>query len=144
MNVPQDTPMPLTGLAVLVVEDDPIIAFDICDILRAAGASIVGPCTKLDKAIGAAGTAELHAAILDIRLGSQSVYPVAECLLLRAVPIVFYTGHGRQDALKKHWPGCEALRKPVTPAALVEAVSTAVSAKMLPFGNVGLTKEGTG
>lgn len=123
--VPPDcSQSPLHDARVLVVEDDPIIAYDTAEILRAAGAHIVGPIFNLESAVLAARSQPLSAAILDIRLKEATVFPVAEVLVEREVPFAFYTGNGSELTLKKDWPGCLVINKPVTPKVLVATVRT--------------------
>ena len=42
---------PLEGIAVLVLEDEPIVALDLQDILEQAGATVVGPAHTLSQAL---------------------------------------------------------------------------------------------
>jgi CheY-like chemotaxis protein len=93
-----DTHAPaLRGRRLLVVEDDYFIAADIVRTLEAIGVEVVGPAggvrDALDLIRGA--VAPLDAALLDIHLGNERVFPVADELIERAVPYIFVTGYDR-------------------------------------------------
>src|ERR1700709_917173 len=84
----------LTGLRLLIVEDEYTIAFDLTDTLQAAGAITLGPTSSLAEAL-ALVEAERHldGAVLDINLNGELVSPVADALRARSVPFVFATGY---------------------------------------------------
>jgi DNA-binding NarL/FixJ family response regulator len=96
---------------VLLVEDQMIVAMQIDDMLRAAGCEVVGPIGTLQAAIAIAHEEVLDAAVLDINLDGEGVYPAAEELHARGVPFMFATGYG-QSALPKKWRDQPRLSKP--------------------------------
>lgn len=120
----------LNGLNVFVVEDESLVLFSLEDVLTELGCLIVGPAMRLPQALAAAGDAsEIDVAILDVNLGGQPVFPVAEKLKARGVEIVFATGYGR-EGLPEEWRGHPVLLKPYT-ADDVEQALTAVAAAHL-------------
>ncbi|HZV20668.1 MAG TPA: response regulator [Hyphomicrobiales bacterium] len=119
---------PLRDERVLVVEDNPIIAFDIADILRVAGALVVGPFVRLEPAISAVHAERVSVGVLDVRIGEVTVFPVARALHARSIPFLFYTGHEYEGTLKTNWPGCRVLSKPVRAEALVVTVVELIAA----------------
>ena len=76
-------PTGLSGLRVLVVEDDMLIAICVEEVLQSLGCVVVGPVSKLDAAMRMANDEALDAAILDINIRGGRVYPVAERLRAR-------------------------------------------------------------
>jgi DNA-binding response OmpR family regulator len=110
---------PLAGTRILVVEDEAIIAFDLTEVLTRAGADVVGPARTLAAALGQAARGEFSAALLDVWLGSETVFPVAKALFDRGIPLVFHTGDANGAALTNVWPGCEILTKPASREAIV-------------------------
>src|SRR3712207_954447 len=85
---------PLAGRRVLVVEDEYFIADDIARALRKLGAEVVGPLASRDEALDAFSSGQsIDAAVLDINLRGDAVYPVADALRGRKVPFVFATGY---------------------------------------------------
>jgi CheY-like chemotaxis protein len=88
-------PYDLHKLRVLVVEDEYVIALDLASALAELGAEVIGPVPSVDQALSVIRehAGELDAAVLDINLGSETAYPVAELLRERRVPFVFATGY---------------------------------------------------
>jgi CheY-like chemotaxis protein len=114
----------LSGVRVLVVEDDPLLAMDLDATLAQAGAVVVGPCQTLDEALLRADAGDFAVAVLDFGLGSESVSPVARRLVKRGVPFVLYTGRSRHEPSMAEWSGCSIVEKPASMRALVSAVRT--------------------
>jgi DNA-binding response OmpR family regulator len=119
----------LTGVAVLVVEDEPIVALDLASMLEDAGARVIGPAFTLAEAEALSENLEITVAVLDLRLGNQTVAPVATKLFRRNVPIIFHTGHGTLESLSAEWPDCRLLLKPARPDELVAAVAAALQGR---------------
>ena len=113
----------LSGARVLVVEDEAYIALDLYATLTDAGAEVIGPSLTLAEAFALAGREPLSAAILDVRLGRDTVGPVARQLAARGIPFFFYTGQVEADAIRKQWPGSKIISKPASSRTLVGAVA---------------------
>jgi DNA-binding response OmpR family regulator len=90
----------------------------LAEILVSAGWQVVGPVAHLATALDAAASEGFDAAVLDVNLGGQSVYPVAEVLDARRVPFVFVTACGR-DALPPSFCERPHLGKPFAPGELI-------------------------
>jgi DNA-binding response OmpR family regulator len=116
----------LDGARVLVVEDDFLIGLELCAILTDAGAEVIGPMQTVQSALARAGDQTFSAAILDIRLGKETVEPVAQCLAEQHVPFLFYTGQSRTDPVRAIWPECQIVAKPALPTSLLRAVAALV------------------
>jgi DNA-binding response OmpR family regulator len=117
---------PLSGVRVLVVEDDPLTAMDLEDTLAQAGAAVVGLCQTLDEAMARAKIEDFAVAVLDFSLGSDTASPVARRLIHRGVPFVLCTGKSSRDPSLAEW-ACPIVEKPASPRALVSAVKTVLS-----------------
>jgi two-component system, response regulator PdtaR len=124
MNAAVDRP--LQGARILVAEDDAILAFDLGITLQRAGAQVLGPTLTLAHTLAMAQTAPLSAAVLDVSLRGEEVFPAAQELKERGVGIVFYTGYAAVDQLRRDWPDAQVLTKPVPARLLVEAVRRAL------------------
>jgi DNA-binding response OmpR family regulator len=111
----------LAGARVLIVEDDFLIAIDLETILAKAGAKVSGPCRTVKDALAAIDG--VGAAVLDIRLGDQTVDPIARQLDERGVPFLFYTGQIDTDPIRRKWPDHKILAKPARPQCIVMAVA---------------------
>jgi DNA-binding response OmpR family regulator len=67
----------LSGVRVLVVEDDPLMAMDLEDTLADAGAVVVGLCRTVDEATARVDADDFAVAVLDFSLGSDTASSVA-------------------------------------------------------------------
>ena len=87
---------PLSGRRVLVIEDEYFLADDLVRALSTLGARIVGPFGDLDEATDIVDRdIAIDAAIVDVNLRSQMVFPLARLLRTRNIPFVFTTGYDR-------------------------------------------------
>jgi CheY-like chemotaxis protein len=80
----------LKALRILLVEDDGLVAMMLEDMLGDLGCELVGSFVRVGAALAwieAGG--EVDAALLDVNLGDESVFPVAEALRARGVPFAF-------------------------------------------------------
>ena len=83
--------LPLIGKRFLILEDEPLIAMDIEQILRDAGAELVELCTALD-ADELKKLESYDAAVLDLNIGGRSSVPVAEALKRHDIPFIVVSG----------------------------------------------------
>jgi two-component SAPR family response regulator len=81
---------------VLIVEDEYMLAMDLAQVLSGHEVDVIGPVPSVrDAMLLIERGAEIDAAVLDVNLGGESVFPVAEALQARAIPFVFTTGYER-------------------------------------------------
>mgnify|MGYP006198164957 CR=1 FL=1 len=92
--------MKLAGKHVLVLEDEPIIAFALEDMLIDEGSTVV-VASSLSDAMQTLSHEEYDFAILDVNLKGESVWPVAERLREQRIPFVLATG-GHVDPPPAH------------------------------------------
>jgi PAS domain S-box-containing protein len=108
-------PVAGAGGRVLVVEDEALIAMELCQDLESFGWKIVGPAASVEEAMHLLDNLPLlpDAAVLDVNLGGQPVYPFAEWLQARGVPFLFCTGY---EQLDDHHRYCDwtTMRKPIS------------------------------
>ena len=118
----------LHGARVLLVEDDILLLMELGAILREAGAEIAGSCRTVREALAATDRDGVAAAILDVRVGRETIAPVARQLASRGTPFIFYTGQVESDPDLAEWTGHRVLSKPARASAIVAAVAEALHA----------------
>jgi len=110
----------LLGLEILLVEDEAVVAAMLEDMLADFGCILAGAAATVSEALASVeATTEIDAAILDVNLGGQKVFPVADILVARDVPIVFSTAYGTAG-LTDRYPQARVIQKPYRPEALAE------------------------
>ena len=62
----------------------------------------------------------MDGALLDVNLGGEMVFPVADVLIARGVPIIFATGYGASP--DERYSATPVAAKPVTQAKLAQLV----------------------
>jgi len=103
---------PMAVRRVMVVEDEALVALVLADQLIDMGLSVVGPCGSVKEAQAAVAEGDFDAAILDVNLGGELVYPVADQLVSLGIPFVFVTGYGR-ESIDRRFAQALVLEKPV-------------------------------
>jgi CheY-like chemotaxis protein len=104
---------PLDGKIIMVVEDEFLIAHYLAGCLEDAGARVVGPFGMRKQAETALAAGEpIDAAILDINLAGDLVYPLADALQQAAIPFVFTTGYN-ENIIPVRFGDVPRLVKPV-------------------------------
>ena len=78
---------------VLVVEDEYFLADETRRTLENLGALVVGPVTHVEDALRLLASGEIDAAILDVHLDGEFVFPVAEKLEQNGIPYIFATSY---------------------------------------------------
>jgi PAS domain S-box-containing protein len=101
-----------TGNRVLLVEDEILVAMMMRDILMELGFAVVGPFSRLSEAMIAAVHDEIDAGIIDVNLGGEYVYPVADVLVARKIPFVFVTGYG-VESIDSRFGYVPIVKKPI-------------------------------
>ncbi len=108
-------------LSLLVVEDEILVALALEDILQSAGYRVLGPARTLAEALEAANGASFDMALLDINLGGEKAFPVADLLAAQGRPFVFLSGASGAD-LPAHLADRPRLIKPFASDALLEII----------------------
>jgi light-regulated signal transduction histidine kinase (bacteriophytochrome)/CheY-like chemotaxis protein len=108
---------------VLLVEDNIIIALDTEETLLRLGIKSVRIAGSIAHAINAIEERAPEFALLDVNLGSEHSFEIAEVLAKRNVPFAFATGYGEQTAFPASFADIGRLRKPYTVASLRAALT---------------------
>ena len=115
---------PLRGCAILIVEDEPLIALDLHAALHAAGAGIIA-ATSAQEALRLISRNEISAAVIDVRLGTQDSLKVCQALFHHRVPFLFYMAYADAD-LVKAWPEVPVLLKPARSQEIVAEIEALI------------------
>lgn len=78
---------------VLIVEDEAIIAMDLEMMLQDEGCEVVATVASVSAALEQIAQHEIDCAFLDINLGHEQVFPVADELAKKGVPFALLSGH---------------------------------------------------
>ena len=106
---------------ILVVEDSALVAMEVEAALREIGWEVVGPASGLERALDLLDREAPDGAVLDIQLGDEEVYPLADMLRTRSVPFVFATGYDRAATLPERFQHTLTVQKPFDAATLKAA-----------------------
>lgn len=111
---------------VLVVEDEPLIAIEIEDILASAGIRVIGPAASVSQSMELIHGHEVDAAVLDVNLGKESSEPVAFELNRRGIPFVAVSGY-TSDQRPRVFENSPYLVKPFRAKDLIDSVRCAAA-----------------
>lgn len=112
----------LRDCRVLVVEDEYMLADELAIELEDLGAIVIGPVGDLSDATALIRQEQrIDAAILDVNLGGEMVFPAADLLIERGVPFVLTTGYDK-SALPVRFSGVPLCDKPVAMNRLIQAI----------------------
>lgn len=114
--------------SILVVEDEALIVMLIEDTLHEHGYRPVGPAGRVGEALRLIEETSPDAAVLDINLDGEEVFPVVERLAARGIPFLFLTGYGRAG-LQGRWSEAPVLQKPFLPADLARHLGQLVAGR---------------
>ena len=109
-NLPIDSS--LKGARILVVEDDWLISSLFACLLTEYGCEVVGPVSSVAEALVLASAEAIDAALLDLNVKGQVVYPVARTLADRSIPFAFLSGYVAAT-ISETYRERPALQKPV-------------------------------
>lgn len=122
----------LAGRRLLVVEDEMLIAEELAERLNDAGAEIIGPIGWIDEAMAVAEqSGRIDAAILDVNLRGETVFPLADAMVARGVPLLFVTGYD-MASLPPRFAGMPCSGKPAPVSAVADLLRSVECRAPLP------------
>ena len=110
------------NLRILLVEDDVLIGMMLADMFDALGLPEPAQATSNDAALAIIAAESLAGALVDINLGDEKGWPIADALAVRGVPFAFTSGGG--DIL----PPAHAHRKVVAKPFRISDIEAALAA----------------
>ncbi|MCA0356906.1 MAG: GAF domain-containing protein [Proteobacteria bacterium] len=96
----------------LVLEDNMIIALDLEDMLTRMGVKDITVVSSVAQALEALNGWSPPFAILDVNLGAETSFPVADALLAAGAPFAFGTGFGDSASFPDRFRDIPVLQKP--------------------------------
>ncbi|WP_227439553.1 response regulator [Methylobacterium sp. W2] len=127
----------LRGRRILVVEDEYFLADELARGLAEAEAEVIGPIATAEGALDLLeGPAPPDAAILDVNLGGEDVYPVADALLALGVPFLFTTGYDQATILGRY-ASVRLLEKPMDTAMVLRELDLILDDRASRTGAAG-------
>ncbi|SCB38003.1 CheY chemotaxis protein or a CheY-like REC (receiver) domain [Bradyrhizobium yuanmingense] len=119
----------LKGRRIFVVEDEYFLADDIGKTFRALGAEIAGPVGDLEAALKILHDGSvLDAAVLDVNIRDEMIFPIARELRARNVPFLFTTGYDK-ITLSPEFQDVPVLEKPIDIAAMARKLTGLIAAQ---------------
>ena len=116
----------LKGRTILIVEDEPLVAFDLADLIEDHGGVVAGPVPTVAEGLSLADEQQPSAAILDANLADCDVTELALALIAKGTPFVIYTGTGLPEALARIHPDLPVIMKPAQTSRVIEALDSRI------------------
>ncbi len=123
------TPASMHGRRIFLVEDEPLVAMMMTEMIRDLGAEVVGPFSTLSEALD--GSFDVDAAVLDVNVAGSLVYPLAERLAARHTPLVFLTGYDAKS-VDTRFAKSAVLTKPIDERELATVLAGLFEAAKQP------------
>ena len=117
----------LNGVRVLVVEDEAAISMLLEDMLLDFGCAVVGPPHACRPPSRWPPQETFEIAILDVNVAGEPIYPVAEAIVQRDLPLVFSTGYGGAG-IREPFRDRPVVQKPFSQADLKRTLISAIRA----------------
>ena len=114
---------------ILVVDDEPLIAMLTEEWVTDLGHKAVGPAHSLKEALYLVENTDIDGAIIDVSLGRESAYPLANLLAARGIPFAFATGCSESRIESGH-SAVAVLLKPFGLGMLEAALDRIVSSRL--------------
>ena len=115
---------------ILVVEDENWLAMELAWLVQEAGYAVLGPERSVAEAQKALGRVRIDLALLDIRLGGETVFPITEMLEEMGIPFIFVTGN--PDLLPAEYSERPCVAKPWATSALLTLIPQLLDARGHP------------
>ena len=105
---------------ILLVEDDVLIGMMLADMFDALGLPEPAQASSKDEALAIIAAEPLDGALVDINLGDDKGWPVADALADRGIPFAFTSGGG--DVIPPAHAGRRLIPKPFRIGDIEEAI----------------------
>jgi CheY-like chemotaxis protein len=116
----------LTGRRILLIEDSPVVGPFTADLLDELGCEAVGPAPNMAAARELIVGGGYDAALVDIHIRGERVFPLCDLLEAKGVPFVLTSGYADWQIPDK-WDARPRLQKPYTLDQVREALGGVLS-----------------
>ncbi len=121
-------PHAIDGRRILLVEDEALVGMLMKEMLTELDFEVVGPFANIADAESVLLTDGIAAALLDVNVGGQPIYPFAASVAERRVPVIFVTGY-TAEAIDERFADAPVLQKPIDREALRRVLSVTFSTR---------------
>ena len=83
----------LSGLKILVAEDESVIAYDLMSALERFGCEVLGPVKRVEEVVSIVRASRIDGALLDVNLRGRRIFDVLPSVLARGVKVVLTSGY---------------------------------------------------
>lgn len=113
---------PFRGFRLLLVEDEPLVLMSLQDVVENLGCVVVGTASSLSEALAAIDTGSaFDAALLDVQVGREKIWPAADRLMSLSIPFAFLSGYTK-SGIEARFLSMPIIDKPFSDAAVKSAV----------------------
>ena len=113
----------LAGRSILIVEDEYFLADDLAGEFKRRGAEVIGPVSEVIDAQNILRSGQpIDAALLDINLRSEMIFPLARALRERDIRFVFTTGYDK-SSIRREFADVPLWEKPLDVPAVADGVA---------------------
>jgi CheY-like chemotaxis protein len=116
----------LTGRRILLVEDSPVVGPFTAELLEELGCEVVGPAPNMAAARELVDSGGFDAALMDIHIRGERVFPICEMLDAKRLPFVLTSGYADWEMAGK-WADRPRLQKPYTLDQVRESLGYALN-----------------
>ena len=103
----------VAGRRILIVEDSPVVGPFTADLLTDLGCAVVGPAPNMAAARELVDAGRFDAALMDVHIRGERVFPLCDSLATRRSPFVLTSGYADWSRPPK-WRDRPRLQKPYT------------------------------
>ena len=118
----------LDGCRILVIEDSPVVAPFVADLLTELGCVVVGPAPNMAAARAFAEAGGFDAALMDVHIRGERVFPLCEVLDHQGIPFVLTSGYANWQ-VPERWADRPQLQKPFGLDGLRQSLKAALRSK---------------
>lgn len=121
----------LQDKAILIIEDNLLLALDLASAVEARGGRAIGPAVTVDDAMDYLATEEIAAVVLDCHVADEDIVRVVKCIAERHIPVVLSSITEPPPIVAAVLPGAPMVKVPLQSQIVLERLSEEI-AKTLP------------